>query len=52
MMIHRETGVIFKNRRDAVIIMGEARYNRFLSQGEFEFVDNPNHWKNSEKKFA
>lgn len=39
---HKETGVFFPNRKAAIIIMGLNRYNRFLSNGEFE-------WKNLEK---
>lgn len=39
MFKHRKTGVIFDNRKDAIIIMGQKRYCRFLEQGEFEFYD-------------
>lgn len=39
MFKHRKTGVIFNNRKDAIIIMGQKRYCRFLENGEFEFYD-------------
>ena len=38
---HKQTGVYFPNRKAAQIIMGVNRYNKFLSNGEFE-------WKNTE----
>lgn len=40
MIIHKETGVRFENRKHAIIIMGQSRYKRFLDNGEFEFVNN------------
>lgn len=39
MFTHKSTGVEFKNRKDAVTIMGQSRYKRFLANGEFEFED-------------
>ncbi len=38
MFIHKETGITFKNRKQAVILMGETRYKKFLNNGEFEFI--------------
>lgn len=40
MFIHRKTGTIFTNRKNAVIVMGQSRYRRFLKDGEFDFEDN------------
>lgn len=38
MFRHKNTGTIFRNRKDAVILMGESRYKRFLKNEEFEFI--------------
>lgn len=37
---HRGTGVYFPNRKAAQIIMGVIRYNKFLTNGEFEWETN------------
>lgn len=37
MFTHKETGITFKNRKQAVILMGETRYKKFLNNGEFEW---------------
>lgn len=42
MFIHKETGTKFNSRKDAIILMGEQRYKKFLSNGEFEFTNNNN----------
>lgn len=34
---HKGTGVYFPNRKAAQIVMGVIRYNKFLSNGEFEW---------------
>jgi hypothetical protein len=34
---HKQTGVYFPNRKAAQILMGVIRYNKFLSNGEFEW---------------
>lgn len=39
MFIHRKTGTVFENRKNAVIIMGQNRYKRFLKDNEFLFID-------------
>lgn len=41
MLIHKPTGIKFNNRKEAVIIMGQKRFCKFLKNGEFDFtVDN------------
>ena len=40
---HKQTGVYFPNRKAAQIIMGVVRYNRFLSNGEFEWHNKENY---------
>lgn len=40
---HKQTGVHFENRKQAVILMGQTRYKQFLSNEEFE-------WDNEEDK--
>lgn len=40
---HKQTGVHFENRKQAVILMGQTRYKQFLSNEEFE-------WDNEENK--
>lgn len=40
---HKQTGVYFPNRKVAQIIMGVNRYNRFLSNGEFEWENKENY---------
>lgn len=40
MMIHKSTGIKFENRKQAIEIMGHTRYNRFLKNKEFIFIDN------------
>lgn len=37
MFIHKETGIKFENRKQAIILMGQTRYKKFLSNNEFEF---------------
>lgn len=37
---HKQTGVYFPNRKAAQILMGVNRYNRFLSNNEFEWNTN------------
>ncbi len=40
MMIHKPTGIKFENRKQAIEIMGHTRYNKFLKNKEFIFIDN------------
>lgn len=40
---HKQTGVYFPNRQAAIILMGVSRYNRFLSNSEFEWEDKKNY---------
>ena len=48
MFKHKKTGIKFDNRKQAVILMGQSRYRRFLKDREFEFeqetdkTDKPN----------
>lgn len=35
----KTTGTIFENRKEAIKIMGQSRYNRFLRNKEFEFIN-------------
>ena len=35
------TGRIFKNRKEAKLVMGHSNYNRALSQGEMVFITTP-----------
>jgi hypothetical protein len=42
MFKHKQTGITFENRKQAVILMGEMRYKKFLNNGEFE-------WDNTEE---
>lgn len=37
MFKHNKTGVIYTNRKDAVVMMGTARYRRALKNCEFTF---------------
>ncbi len=37
MFVHSPSGVEFKNRKEAIIVMGHKRYERALSLKEFEF---------------
>lgn len=39
MIIHKETGVTFNNRKDCIKIMGQCRYDKCLSLNGFEFVN-------------
>lgn len=41
-MKHKSTGTLFDCRKSAIIIMGHYRYEKFLKQGEFEFIENNN----------
>lgn len=43
MFIHKPTGQAFENRKQAIILMGHARYNKFLRQGDFIFINDPEH---------
>jgi hypothetical protein len=36
--IHKGTGIKFENRKQAVILMGQTRYNKFLKNNEFIFL--------------
>ena len=48
MFKHKKTGIKFDNRKQAVILMGQSRYRRFLKVREFDFeqdtdkTDKPN----------
>ena len=37
MFKHKTSGIIFANRKQAVKLLGQNRYKRLLSNGEFEF---------------
>lgn len=37
MFKHAYSGLIYNNRKEAVRIMGQARYRKALEKGEFEF---------------
>lgn len=37
MFKHLKTGIIFSNRKDAIIVLGTARYRKALANREFEF---------------
>lgn len=39
MFIHKRTGTVFSNRKNAIILMGQNRYRRFLKDSEFEFIE-------------
>lgn len=39
----KSTGVVFENRKQAIKTMGQRRYNKALSQRDFEFnIDDKN----------
>ena len=37
MFTHKRTGIKFENRKQAVILMGQSRYRKFLKDREFDF---------------
>lgn len=41
MLIHRQTGLTFENRKQAKQVMGQGRYKRLSARGEFEFINTP-----------
>lgn len=43
MFKHIGTGIVFENRKQAIILMGETRYKRFLKNKEFD-------WRNQDDK--
>lgn len=36
--IHIPSGVIFMNRKQAIMVMGQNRYNRSLKNAEFQWL--------------
>lgn len=50
MFIHKPTGHKFENRKQAIILMGHKRYEMFLKNGDFEFINDPNYKKEDVKK--
>lgn len=49
MFIFKPTGQTFENRKQAIILMGHSRYKMFLKQGDFIFINDPKHKKNTDK---
>ena len=39
MFIHKRTGTVFENRKNAIILMGQNRYKKFLKDSEFLFIE-------------
>ena len=39
MFTHKKTGIKFKNRKQAVVLLGQTRYRKLLKYREFEFAD-------------
>lgn len=41
MFRQKSTGLVFENRKQAIMAMGQVRYRKFLSMGDFEWNYKP-----------
>lgn len=41
MLMHKPTKILFKDRKEAKMVMGQGRYRRLALRGEFEYIDPP-----------